>query len=133
MSTRAVYTFTDESGDCFHVYKHHDGYPSGAAEWIENAKSIAWALPRFEADEFAASFVAANKPDEGGVRLMPTGKIADVAPMDIAYWYDVKPKGKALMVTCYEIDNWDGKFKKKKKFAGTLEGLAEYAKEKEMA
>ena len=60
MSTRALYTFID--GDStHHVYKHHDGYPEWAAKHIEAALPFAWALPRFEADEFAAAFVAANK------------------------------------------------------------------------
>jgi hypothetical protein len=60
MSTRACYTFRSDQ-ESFHVYKHSDGYPSGAAEWIEAALQYAWPLPRFEADEFAAAFVAANK------------------------------------------------------------------------
>jgi hypothetical protein len=30
MSTRALYTTKDDQGE-YHVYKHHDGYPSGAA------------------------------------------------------------------------------------------------------
>ena len=60
MSTRASYTFTDERGT-HHVYKHHDGYLEGAYEAITKALDCAWPLPRFEADEFAAAFVAANK------------------------------------------------------------------------
>jgi hypothetical protein len=60
MSTRAMYTFRDETGE-YHVYKHSDGYPTGAAQWIEAALPFAWTFPRFEADEFAAAFVAANK------------------------------------------------------------------------
>ncbi len=43
------------------VYKHRDGYPSGAAQAIEAALPCAWPLPRFEPDEFAAAFVRANK------------------------------------------------------------------------
>ena len=40
-------------------------------DFIENAKEFAWELPRFEADEFAAAFVAANKNKAGGeVRLV---------------------------------------------------------------
>jgi len=62
MSTRAVYTFFDDEDDgSYHVYKHHDGYPSGAYEAITNALEYAWQLPRYEADEFAAAFVAGNK------------------------------------------------------------------------
>jgi hypothetical protein len=60
MSTRACYTFIDETEEV-HVYKHSDGYPTGAAEFIIAALEFAWPLPRFEADEFAAAFVAANK------------------------------------------------------------------------
>lgn len=137
MSTRAVYTFTDANKETFHVYKHHDGYPSGACEWIEAAKGRAWPLPRFEADEFGAAFVAANKPNDGypggGVRLMPCGDIKKLAPMDIAYWYDIKPKGQTLHVSCYSIDNWEGKFKRSKVFSGPLESFAEFVKTYEEA
>ena len=62
MSTRALYTFRSEDGsDEHHVYVHHDGYPTGAADKIVAALEFAWPLPRYEADEFAAAFVAANK------------------------------------------------------------------------
>lgn len=61
MSTRALYTFRDQS-NAWNVYKHHDGYPSGAAEIITDAIDyFAWTLPRFEADEFACAFIAAAK------------------------------------------------------------------------
>jgi hypothetical protein len=66
MSTRALYAFIDHN-DVYHVYKHCDGYPSGAIQWIEQSLSLAWTLPRFEADEFAAAFISANKDREGGV------------------------------------------------------------------
>jgi len=70
MGTRAIYIFEDEHEEV-HVYKHYDNYPEGAVDFIENAKEFAWELPRFEADEFAASFVAANKDRRGGgVRLV---------------------------------------------------------------
>lgn len=65
MSTRARYVFSDDDGD-ISVYKHHDGYPSGAKEAIEKAKEYAWHFPRFEASEFSAAFVAANKDKDGG-------------------------------------------------------------------
>lgn len=72
MSTRATYEFIDNFGS-YTVYKHHDGYPSGGLQWIANALKYAWKLPRFEAAEFAAAFIAANKPlcgsDGGGVYL----------------------------------------------------------------
>ena len=39
MSTRAVYRFVKEDGINVYtdIYKHHDGYPSGAVLWIQNA------------------------------------------------------------------------------------------------
>jgi hypothetical protein len=62
MSTRALYTFRSDDGtEEYHVYKHSDGYPTGAADAICAALPFAWPLPRYEADEFAAAFVAANK------------------------------------------------------------------------
>jgi hypothetical protein len=65
MSTRACYRFIDpdtNDPEVVTVYKHSDGYPDGAVCWISKALEHAWPLPRFEADEFAAAFVAANKP-----------------------------------------------------------------------
>jgi hypothetical protein len=65
MSTRALYTFKGENAaDTWNVYKHHDGYPTGAANVLQNTlKYFAWVLPRYEADEFAAAFCAAGKAD----------------------------------------------------------------------
>jgi len=113
MSTRALYTFksinSDPYGQDWNVYKHHDCYPSGAAQVLRNALDyFAWPLPRFEADEAAAAFIAAGKAvylidlhralkqkksttkarvflegefafHGGGVRLMPQGNPSEVA------------------------------------------------------
>lgn len=123
MSTRAIYTFIDGK-EKFHVYKHHDGYPSGAAQAIRRALPYAWKLPRYEGDEMAAAFVAANKSwiatslleayragdkksaksleedfaggySGGGVRLMQSGLIKKIAPCDIAYRYEIRQSGKS--------------------------------------
>lgn len=67
MSTRSVITFYDHASgprNLFHIYKHSDGYPygkHGIVQAIKNAEDYAWPLPRFEAGEYAAAFVAANK------------------------------------------------------------------------
>lgn len=107
MSTRAVYTFHDET-ESFHVYKHFDGYPTGAAKAIVKALGYAWPLPRYEADEFASSFVAANKTQGGGVRLMQSGAFDDVAPHDIEYHYEVSQvKAGHLLVTCWAVSHVD--------------------------
>lgn len=94
MSTRALYTFkgTEDYPGNYNVYKHSDNYPSGAADAIHRALTLAWPLPRYEADEFAASFVAANKRQAGGVRLMPSGNASKVAQKnctDIEYRYEI--------------------------------------------
>ena len=71
MGTRAIYQFQDNDGDECFVYKHYDNYPEGAVHFIEDAKGFAWELPRYEADEFAAAFVAVHKNKKGGeVRLI---------------------------------------------------------------
>ena len=66
VSTRACYRFFPLNGPndwpgVVTVYRHHDGYPTGAAKAIEAALPHAWPLPRFEPDEFAAAFVRGNK------------------------------------------------------------------------
>jgi len=63
MSTRACYRFwpQDEWPGVVTVYRHCDGDPVGAAKAIEATLDFAWPLPRYECDEFAAAFVAANK------------------------------------------------------------------------
>jgi len=97
MSTRAVYTFKDQD-DTFHIYKHHDGYPTGAAEWIANAIPKAWALPRFEAAEFAAAFVAGNKERGGGVYLTTDWQVHG----DLDYRYEITTAGGDLQVTAFK-------------------------------
>jgi len=117
MSTRAMYTFKDEYG-VVHVYKHHDGYPEGGVAWIANARNYAWPLPRFEADDFAAAFVAANKPkydpDEkysnsgGGVRLCgPHIQKPYEMAVDAGYHYIVEFKENKLYLTIYSVKWWD--------------------------
>ena len=86
MSTRACYVFKDET-DTFTVYKHFDGYPEGAASFFVKAIPYAWALPRYEAADFGAAFIAANKrvSDDmqgGNVYLTTNQAIAALFPFD---------------------------------------------------
>jgi hypothetical protein len=129
MGTRAVYTFRDNSGEQHHVYKHWDGYPEGAAQWIVNGLKEAWELPRYEADDMAAAFITANKRGGGDIRLMQSGAIADVAPSDIAYWYEVwqAPNGQ-LIVKAWAVNNWDG-WKAEEVFYGRLADFAAHYSE----
>lgn len=99
MSTRAVYTFKDEDSE-FHVYKHHDGYPQGAARWIENAVVYAWPLPRFEACEFGAAFIAGNKETRGGGVYLTT-HWKDHG--DLEYRYEITCDNRNHIVKAYTI------------------------------
>ena len=88
MGTRAIYIFEDEHEEV-HVYKHYDNYPLGAVDFIENAKEYAWELPRFEADEFAAAFVAANKNRKGGEVRLVNARFKDRdAMLEANHWCD---------------------------------------------
>lgn len=118
MSTRAIYTFKG-FGESHHVYKHHDGYPTGAARAFELALQNAWGLPRYEPDEFAAAFVAANKPDAGGIRL--AHKRTQYA--DVEYGYTIEPDkaiASLLRLTITAPDFWDGNRKETKLWSGAL-------------
>lgn len=156
MSTRAMYTFKDKD-TTVHVYKHYDGYPSGAAQWIAAALDYAWQLPRFEADDFAAAFVAANKPSwkahqkwvaasykdktkaereaiaryaTGGGVLLVTTKEPWEFSADAAYWYVIEFNGKELQVTAFDCDWWETPTQTEI-YKGSLSGLAKWAKERE--
>lgn len=122
MSTRACYVFKDNWGE-YGVYVHHDGYPTGAANKLLHLalKKLAWELPRWEADEFAAAFVAANKEGAGGVRLL-TSASYEAMPTDIEYLYVMETfandhmsleKGNYLRIKAYEVNfPWNEDLKK---------------------
>lgn len=96
MSTRACYIFKDDLGS-HTVYKHGDGDPSWAWRYYADtiASGLAWELPRFEADEFAAAFIARNKVGAGSVRLVERWNYI----ADIRYLYKLSmSKGNVLIL-----------------------------------
>ena len=114
MGTRALYFFEDSDG-VYGAYKHYDNYPSGAMWFIENAKEYAWPFPRFEADDFAAGFVAANKAKGGGeCRLL---RMFDDTSIDMVmddhiwcdYYYVIKYDRdiEDLHVTVFQSEGYD--------------------------
>lgn len=106
MGTRCVFTFTDSNGD-FNVYKHWDGYPEGAAVFLTRALDKAWPAGRFEADEFGAAFIAANKDGAGDVRLMGSCEPEDF-PTDIEYHYQLmQADNKQLIVRAWSVNFGD--------------------------
>lgn len=96
MGTRAIYTFTDDWGKHY-VYKHMDNDPKSAAEFIRNALNISWELPRFEADEFAACFIAANKKEAGDICLVKS----EDGIGDLAFHYEISCKEESLNVKVF--------------------------------
>lgn len=108
MSTRGCYVFQDaQAKGAYVVYKHCDNYPSGGIAALVAARAFAWELPRFEADEAAASFVAANKKDAGNVRLCGFGSWQELAPVDIEYLYIVRQDASGVTVQCLDVlCNW---------------------------
>ncbi len=66
MSTRAVVTIIDDQHK-FSIYTHCDGYPEYQVKRIQDALKFAWTLPRFEAMDFAAAFVAGSKTGGGNI------------------------------------------------------------------
>jgi hypothetical protein len=101
MGTRAVFTFKDEYAS-FAVYKHWDGYPEGAAEFLTNAIPLSWGLDRFEADEFAAAFVAGNKKKGGDIRL--TTYVADHGDLDYHYELTAAVTNGQLIIRASEVE-----------------------------
>lgn len=124
MSTRAVYTFKD-SDNTFHIYKHSDGYPEGAATFIKKSVALAWPLPRFEASEFSAAFVAANKERGGDIYL--TGGYDDHGDLD--YRYEITFKENHIYVKAF--NHYGEGFDEKSYteiFNGTLENFEKNCK-----
>jgi hypothetical protein len=125
MGTRAVYTFIDED-DRHSVFKHWDGYPKWACRFIANALELAWPLPRFEADEYAAAFVAANKKEPGNLRLTS----GPDAHGDLAYTYEIRCRGGQLHVRIDQVSYTGRKLRQavyRPLFEGTLEGAQRFA------
>lgn len=135
MSTRAVYTFIDNNFDIertCHIYKHCDGYPSGALEAIKNSIPYAWELPRFEALEFSAAFVSGNKKTGGG-NVYLTNHYDNHS--DLSYRYEISIKDGNLYFKVFDriwrifsIENKHG-IKYKLIFEGNLKQFNEFTKD----
>jgi len=101
MSTRAVLTVEEKDGTVFSIYKHGDGYPEGMALMMVEALQFAWTLPRFEAMDWSAAFIAANKPVGGGSVYITSG--ADYHS-DLDYAYKIgQAKNGQLIVACVSL------------------------------
>ncbi len=122
MSTRSAFTFIDEH-QRFAVYKHCDGYPSGALEAITQTIPYAWKFPRFEASDFSAAFIAGNKQKGGGnIYLTETAE----AHTDLTYRYEISFNKDEMNIKAYYHD-WDLKCFREI-FSGNLEQFESFCK-----
>lgn len=104
MSTRCVITCID-SGSSFSVYRHGDGYPDsehGVLATIAAAFPISWPRGRFEADEFAASLIAAWKDAPGNIRLTQGAGMHS----DLEYAYEIRAHKSGVAVTWWSYDQY---------------------------
>lgn len=127
MSTRSVFSF-HEAGikRKFHVYKHSDGHPAGAVRAFLNALPLAFDLPKFEADEFAAAFIAGNKQAGGGIRYSNGPQ----HHADLEYHYEVwQAANKTIMLNAWRFTE----DKKTRFFFGPLEEFVSTYKSKHAA
>lgn len=85
MGTRAVITFIDADNSRYSVYQHWDGDPGTVLKQIRQT-SKRWPWPRYEADEYAAAYIATHKTDPGNIRISR----GPSAHGDIAYRYEVR-------------------------------------------
>jgi len=129
MSTRALFTFQDPDGSEYHVYKHYNGYPLGAINAIEAALKLkkVWDLPRYEADEFAAGFIAANKTGPGALRLTVGKNWEQAISSDCEYHYTVSLKSGKLHVVADAVECWDFPYKSTRLKSGTLSAVSKWA------
>jgi hypothetical protein len=100
MGTRTCITFTD-SDSSHSVYQHYDGYPSNVADNLHHTIRNAWPLPRFEADEFAAAYVATCKEQAGNVRLSKGPR----SHGDLSYRYTVRCEAGAILVDVVNVSS----------------------------
>jgi hypothetical protein len=95
MSTRAVISFRDDTG-MYHVYQHYDGDPESVLENLKNVKHC-WPFPRWEANDFAAAYVATYKDGGGNIRLTQSAR----RHSDLEFKYVVYAHGDYISVHTY--------------------------------
>jgi hypothetical protein len=131
MSTRAIYKFGGETQEApVDVYKHHDGYPSGAVLWIRKANKQAAHLlqdypasPLTRRDAMIIGFLTHNT----GHRLISEEKLHG----DIEYVYEIQNYGNLENeIKAYYIDHdWENNTSVKKLiFTGSLDEMEEWSK-----
>lgn len=129
MGTRSIWTFKDTFGTApVHVFVHYDGYPLGAADYLrqtlESGKT--WNLPRYEADEFAAGFIASIKTGGGNVRC--ASRRTSYADVEFGYTVTNRMDTKDLQVVVTSTDFWGDKPKETRLWSGSIHEFEAWAR-----
>mgnify|MGYP003153026671 FL=1 len=109
MGTRCLFIFKQnfDAKEAHGVYVHYDGYPRGAADYLEETfnSDNTWTklvrqtgCSRYEADEFASAFVATLKPkfkNGGGVRLVNLPH--NIGDLDYQYTIGTNDQGNLII------------------------------------
>lgn len=135
MTAPAIISVTDAQGE-WNVYLASDGTPLPALEGLRRALGKTWALPRFDAADFAAAYVAANKQSGGDMWFINRATSWKThCPPGIEWRYIVSVRhGNIHVVVCLvEIDAGHDKhkFRADRYKAGNLDGMLVWAAREE--
>lgn len=111
MSTRATYSFCDQTGKNITMYKHHDGYPEGGHQFIgkiftyipDDLKDIGNnSLATYMANLFYISNITDGYMCEANNRdsHADTEYHYDITAVDKYDWDDSKPIGEKTLLNC---------------------------------
>lgn len=74
MATRATYEFVSEWSPTTVIYKHHDGYPQGAAQWLKNVRTAEDFIRKNDEAEITTSHAVHGDTEyRYTVRALPAG------------------------------------------------------------
>lgn len=122
MSTRAVFTFKEsDPKETYHIYQHLDGDPKQALINIKKAGLLAFKLPRYQASDYSAAFVAATKTGGGNIYL--TTSFDDHG--DLSYRYEITAVKGIIFIDAYQVIF---STQCKKIYTGRLDDFEEFVK-----
>lgn len=107
MSTRSN-IIVDDGIKRIQLYRHMDGHPEHVISELGEVFVFAWALPRFEADDFAAAIIRAWKELDGGnIYIDGSPKDWELLHGDIDYLYVIKPPLQSEPITPPIVEVYD--------------------------
>lgn len=118
-------------GHAFHILIEPQGDPASIAPLCRQACLYAWPLPRFEAGDWAAAFLAAAKPHRlddhlaGGTGIALCGHWWDQGELD--FRYEVTAIEGELVIKTWRRDVTSAAYRLAFAWAGSLEGFFAFA------